>query len=257
VRDDQAAGRSRPRRLRALLLDVDDTLYSTTAFARRARESSVRAMIDAGLALPFETVMAELEEVVGEFPSNYDRHYDSLLVRLPASALGRVNPAVVIASGVVAYHQTKMRELSASSDALEVLRLLAGRRGLLLGAVTSGVPVKQAEKLVRLGVLKHLDPGGIFFAEQMGYSKHNPKLYSQVSRILGFQPGECMTVGDHPVRDVDSPRRAGLLTVLYRGGGKYQYEQGETAPDYVIQNFWDLMEILDRDFETGVPGPAG
>jgi len=238
------------QRLRAVLVDVDDTLYSTTSFARRARENSVRAMIVAGLSLPFEAVMAELDEVVREFPSNYDRHYDSLLTRLPPSACGQVNPAVVIASGVVAYHETKWRELSASDDALEVLKRLGEKRGLLLGAATSGVPVKQAEKLVRLGVLKHLDPGGIFFAEQMGYSKHNPKFYAQACRVLGFPPGECMIVGDHPVRDIDSPKRAGMVTVLYRGGGKYGDERGETVPDYTIQNFWDLLEIVERDFQV-------
>ncbi len=236
--------------MRAVLVDVDDTLYSTTQFARHARENSVRAMIAAGLSLPFEAVMGELDEVVREFPSNFDRHYDSLLTRLPASACGQVNPAVIIASGVVAYHETKRRELSASDDALEVLRQLAEKPGLLLGAATSGVPVKQAEKLVRLGVLKHLDPRGIFFAEQMGYSKHNPKLYAQVCRVLGFPPGECMMVGDHPLRDIDSPKRAGMITVLYRGGGKYDKERGETTPDYTAQNFWDLMEVIEREFEV-------
>ena len=238
------------RRLRAVLFDVDDTLYSTTDFARRAREQSVRAMIAAGLALPFDEVMAELEEVVREFPSNFEAHYDSLLLRLPISASGQVNPAVIVASGVVAYHETKWRELSVSADALEELRRLAERGDLVLGSVTSGVPVKQAEKLVRLGVLKYLAPNAIFFAEQMGYSKHNAKLYSQVCRVLGLPPGECLCVGDHPVRDVDSPKRAGVLTALYRGGGKYAREHGETEPDYVIQNFWDLLEIIERDFEA-------
>jgi putative hydrolase of the HAD superfamily len=238
------------RRLRAVLFDVDDTLYSTTAFARRARENAVRAMIAAGLGLPFATVMAELDEVISEFPSNFDRHYDVLMLRLPASACGAVNPAVVVASGVAAYHETKWRELSASADAVEVLRRLKAQGGLILGIVTSGLPVKQAEKLIRLDVLRFVEPRAVFFAEQMGFSKNNPKLYSQACRILDCPPGECLHVGDHPVRDVDAPKRAGLLTALYRSGGKYGAEKGETRPDYVIQNFWDLLEVVERDFET-------
>ncbi len=239
------------RTLRAVLFDVDDTLYSITEFAARARENSVRAMIAAGLALPREDVAAELDEVVREFPSNFESHFDALLLRLPAGACGQVNPAVIVASGVVAYHETKWREFSASADALEVLRSLSGKQELRLGAVTSGVPVKQAEKLIRLGVLEHLEARAIFFAEQMGYSKHNPKLYVQVCRVLGLPPEQCMFVGDHPVRDVDSPNRAGLITVLYQGGGKYGGERGETDPDYAVQNFWDLSEIIERDFDVG------
>lgn len=241
------------RTLRAVLFDVDDTLYSTTEFARRARENSLRAMIAAGLGLPYEEVASELDEVVQEFPSNFESHFDSLLLRLPAGACGQVNPAVVVAAGVVAYHETKWREFSASADAREVLRGLAGREGLLLGAVTSGVPVKQAEKLIRLGVLEHIAARAVFFPEQMGYSKHNPKLYVQICRVLGLRPEQCMFVGDHPARDVDSPNRAGMITVLYRGGGgKYGAENGETEPDYTIQNFWDLSEIIERDFDIDV-----
>lgn len=240
------------RTLRAVLFDVDDTLYSTTEFARRARENSLRAMITAGLGLPYEEVAAELDEVVNEFPSNFESHFDSLLLRLPAGACGQVNPAVVVAAGVVAYHETKWREFSASADAREVLRGLAGKAGLLLGAVTAGVPVKQAEKLIRLGVLEHMAARAVFFPEQMGYSKHNPKLYVQICRVLDLRPEQCMFVGDHPARDVDSPNRAGMITVLYRGsGGKYAAEDGETQPDYTIQNFWDLSEIIERDFDVG------
>ena len=37
------------RTLKALFLDIDDTLYSTTAFAERARRNSVRALVATGL----------------------------------------------------------------------------------------------------------------------------------------------------------------------------------------------------------------
>jgi putative hydrolase of the HAD superfamily len=238
------------RRLRAVLFDVDDTLYSTTGFARRARENAVRAMIAAGLGLPFKTAMAELDEVVAEFPPNFDRHFDALLLRLPASACGAVNPAVIVASGVAAYHETKWRELSATADALECLRRLRERGGLVLGIVTSGLPVKQAEKLIRLDVLRFVDPRAVFFAEQMGFSKSNPKLYALACRLLDCPPGECLHVGDHPVRDVDVPKRAGLLAALYRGGGKYGAERGEIRPDYQVGSFRELLEVLERDFET-------
>ena len=33
-------------KLRAILFDIDDTLFSTTGFARKARRNAVRAMVD-------------------------------------------------------------------------------------------------------------------------------------------------------------------------------------------------------------------
>ena len=139
--------------LKAIFFDIDDTLYSTSEFARLARQRSIEAMLEAGLNIPRETLARELEEVVSEFPSNYEHHYDKLLLRLPAEALAGINPAVVVAAGVVAYHQTKVRELRPYDDVLFALRRLS-RTGLILGVITGGLAVKQAEKLIRLRVLR-------------------------------------------------------------------------------------------------------
>jgi len=236
------------RPLRAVFFDLDDTLYSTAEFAREARANAVRAMIAAGLHLSFGQAAAELEEVIREFSSNYDRHFDTLLLRLPAAACGRVNPAVIVAAGVVAYHETKREKLRAYPDALSALRALAARPGLCLGVITAGLTVKQAEKLVRLGVLPYLDPRAVFITEQLGIDKVNPKLYRTACAALGLSPGQCLYLGDHPVRDADSAKAAGLLTALLRYGGRDNGKTGQTAPDYVLRDYRELLEVIDRDF---------
>jgi putative hydrolase of the HAD superfamily len=238
------------RPLRAVLFDLDDTLYSTAEFAREARAAAVRAMIAAGLRLTFEQATAELEEVIREFSSNYDRHFDTMLLRLPVVACGRVNPAVIVAAGVVAYHETKREKLRAYPDALEVLRRLSARPGLCLGVITAGLTVKQAEKLVRLGVLPYLDSRAVFITEQVGIDKVNPKLYRTACLTLRLDPARCLYVGDHPARDCDSARAAGMRTALLKYGGRENGKVGATAPDYVIRDFNDLLAIIDRDFEV-------
>ena len=236
------------RTLRAVLFDLDDTLYATTEFSREARAAAVRAMIAAGLRVPFERVLAELEAVIAKFSSNYDRHLDTLLLRLPAESYAPVNPAVIVAAGVVAYHETKREKLRAYPDALEALRALAARPGLCLGVITAGLTVKQAEKLVRLGLLPYLDPRAVFITEQVGIDKVNPKLYRTACAALGLEPGRCLYLGDHPVRDADSAKAAGLLTALLRYGGRDTGRTGQTAPDYILRDFRELLEIIDRDF---------
>lgn len=236
------------RRLRAVFFDLDDTLYSTSAFARRARRSAVRAMVAAGLRADPEAAAAELEEVVREFSSNYDRHFNALLARLGPRACGGLNPAVLVAAGVVAYHEAKRRLLAPFPDVLPALRELSARRGLLLGVITSGLAVKQAEKLIRLGVLPFLDLRAVFITRQMGMEKGSPKLYRRACAAAGLAPGECMYVGDHPVRDADSAKAAGMVTVLVRRGGRHQNLAARTGPDYIISGFRELLETLARDF---------
>ena len=84
------------RTLKALFLDVDDTLYSTSEFAAAARRAAMDAMIRHGLRLTREQALAELQEVISEFGSNYPDHYDRLLRRLPRTVLPAVNPAIKI-----------------------------------------------------------------------------------------------------------------------------------------------------------------
>lgn len=240
------------RPLSAIFLDVDDTLYSTTEFAARARRNAVKAMIRAGLRMEEEACLHELEEVVAEFSSNYEHHFDKLLLRLPREMLGGISPMILVAAGMIGYHDTKFHDLSPYEDAIEVLRIL-GDRGLTLGVITAGIGIKQAEKVVRLGLHKLLRPEAIFITDTIGISKSNPKLFVRACSVIKAQPAHSMYVGDNPATDIDAPHELGIVTVQSRRSGKHLDNKSEHAPDYIIHNFWDLLEIIDRDFET----PAG
>jgi len=233
--------------LRGIFFDIDDTLYSTTEFARRARANALRAMIGAGLRVEFSELLRELEEVISEFSSNYPFHLDKLVGRFGIEKYQNVNPAVIVASGVVEYHHTKFAELHPYPDVLEVLKILS-RTDLLLGVITAGITIKQAEKLVRLKVVDYLAPEAIFISDQVGISKPNVKLYLRACSESGLAPQETMYVGDNPRYDIDPCNRIGMVTVRHSRGEKFRDVTGETEPDYEINTFWDLMEILRKDF---------
>ena len=233
-----------PPALDVVLFDIDDTLYSTTAFARDARHNAVMAMIREGLEIGEDEGVRELTEVVAEFTSNYDEHLDRLLDRLGPSAWGGRNPAVLIAAGVVAYHQTKERQLRPLEDAVVVLRTLH-RAGVRVGVISAGLQVKQAEKLVRLGVLPYLDPGAIFFSTQMGVSKPNPKIYAKACEALRVAPSRALYVGDRPETDVAPARAVGMRTVHYRGAhGRYSDRPSVPPADHEVELLTELIPIL-------------
>jgi putative hydrolase of the HAD superfamily len=237
-------------RLSAILFDIDDTLVPTTAFARRARANAVRAMISAGLDLPEEQVLKELDEVLHEFSSNYEHHFDKLLMRLRPKSLARVNPALVVAAGVAAYHDTKFLELAPFDDVYPLLRDLK-RAGVRLGIVTHGWTVKQAEKLVRLGLVPYLDPKAVFISDQIGISKPNPKLYQLALSDMGLAPAEVMYVGDSPEHDIAPPKSIGMVATWARRASRHKDEEPKVAPDHVIDDFDQLRPILRKDY--GLP----
>ena len=240
------------RSLRAIFFDIDDTLYSTSAFAALARENSIDAMIRAGLKMPKDMLLRELGEVISEFSSNYEHHFDKLLLRVPPSSFEPVNPAVLISEAVVAYHDTKFTQLHVYPDVQEALSKLA-RTDLVLGVITAGPSVKQAEKLVRLKVLPFLNPKAIFISDQIGISKPNVKLYRFACMKMGAPPQEAMYIGDNPASDIDPPKRLGMIAVRNRRSGKYSEIECECKPDYEIHDFYELMRILESDFDISVP----
>ncbi|MFO1011774.1 MAG: TIGR02253 family HAD-type hydrolase [Planctomycetota bacterium] len=239
-------------RLAAILFDIDDTLFSTTEFARKARTNAVRAMITAGLDLPEEIVLKELDEVLAEFSSNYEHHFDKLLQRLRPRCLERVNPALIVAAGVAAYHDTKFRELAPFDDVYPLFSDLR-RIGMRLGIITHGWTVKQAEKLVRLGLVPYLDPKAVFISDQIGISKPNPKLYLTAVRDLGLEPDEVMYVGDSPEHDIVPPRSIGMITVWAKRASKHGLEKSGAQPHHVVSNFDELRRILRDQYELPLP----
>jgi putative hydrolase of the HAD superfamily len=238
-------------RLKAIFFDIDDTLYSTYEFSEMARENAIKAMINAGLRMSKEELRQELDEIVHEFSSNYEHHFDKLLMRIPRRFYKGINPAVLIAAGVVAYHDTKFRHLNAYDDAVEVLKLLYNS-DLILGIITAGITIKQSEKLIRLKIMSYLTPSAIFISDQIGISKPNVKLYQRACSDLNIRPSESMYIGDNPRNDIDPPNQIGMVTVRNCRSSRYLDQESDTEPDYEIHNFWDLLDILRDDFHLEV-----
>ena len=84
--------------LDAIFFDIDDTLFSTTVFADKARRNAIDAMIRAGLNASRQDAMRELEDVIQEFSSNYSGHFDKVLDRLGPDSHSGSNRAVTSAS---------------------------------------------------------------------------------------------------------------------------------------------------------------
>jgi len=117
------------------------------------------------------------------------------------------------------------------------------------GIISAGITIKQAEKLVRLEVLQFLTPSAIFFTDQVGFSKPNPKLYRRVLQRLKLKPQRCLYVGDNPTHDIDPCNREGWSTVRIRRSGRHAAEEGATVPTHEIKDFRELERVLQDNYD--------
>jgi putative hydrolase of the HAD superfamily len=235
------------RGLDAVLFDIDDTLFSSTDFAELARKRAIDAMIGAGLHAEPERVRKLLQDIIGEYSSNFPYQFDELLSRLNPESYRPVSRAIIVASAVVAYHDTKFQELHPYEDVPGVLEGLKAR-GARLGVVSHGIPIKQSEKLVRLGLVGLFEPGWVFITEEMEMSKDEPRFWREVARRAGVAPERAAYVGDHPVSDVDTPNAVGMVTILVKRGGKYSSLEPRTPPRHEIRDFRELDRLLREEY---------
>lgn len=223
--------------IKAIFFDIDNTLYDSTRQTETARRTAVEAMVEAGLPTTAEKGLKLLNEIVEAYGSNYDNHFGVLMKRLRTS-----QNTHIIAAGIVAYHNTKISMLRPFPDTIPTLLKLRGMN-YKLGIITDGIPVKQWEKLIRLG-LQHFFHA-VIITDEIGIRKPSPKLYSAAADEIGVPVKNCMMVGDRLNTDILGAKKAGMATVRILQG-KYSNEKStkENEPDYIIKTLSDLLKIV-------------
>ncbi len=223
--------------IKAVLFDIDNVLYNSSYQVEMARRAAVQAMIRAaGWDISVEEGMERLEDIVGKYGSNFNKHYDMLVG-------DRDDKYRIVAAGVVAYHNTKRLHLKPYDDTVPILTRLRNS-GYKTGIVTNGLAVKQWEKLVRLGLENIF--GTVVISEEAGVEKPDPAIFERACGELEVLPEECVYVGDRLDTDILGANKAGMTSVrLLRGKCKDLKPQGlQERPDFEIKRMEELLEIL-------------
>ncbi|MEM0295703.1 MAG: hypothetical protein QXO55_00635 [Candidatus Korarchaeum sp.] len=132
--------------MKLLLMELDNVLYNSRLLKAIAREWAVTAMREAGLPVDHETAIGTLMEIVREKGEDYPFHFDEMMTRL-----GLRRDYRVIAAGVIAYHDVKKAFLRPLPGITQLI-INARDRGFRIGVISRGEPVKEWEKILRLGI---------------------------------------------------------------------------------------------------------
>jgi len=193
-------------RLRAVLFDLDGTLYDRDAVILRvAHEQADVFRSRLGEAdrdrLIARTLMLD--------DHGYARRVDvyrTLLADLPVDAQ--------LARDLEAHFwDCYCRHCEVSDDTVRTLGALRAS-GRKLAVVTNGPVEWQSRKLRTLGLTECFDE--IVISDAVGVAKPDPRIFALALDRLGVEAGEAMFVGDHPEIDVAGARAAGLVAVWKR-----------------------------------------
>jgi len=223
-----AAGPARPMRvrggfrmIRAVLFDLDDTLFDH----RRAAREALAAVRDGHAALA-RLEMAELERRHSEILEILHLRVLAKEIGLDEARLERFrtllegagvtgDPAAVDGAAA-AYRQRYIESWREVPGATALLRALAGR--VRLGIVSNNLTREQHEKLRFCGFDALLD--AIVISEEAGASKPDPAIFRVALDRIGVSARETVMIGDAWRADIAGARAAGLRAIWFNPAGK-------------------------------------
>jgi len=219
---------------RALLFDLDDTLYAERRFMLSGF-AAVAAAVATRVDAPRRTVFDQL---------------------VRAARQGRRSTAFQEMCETWQLDHTILPSLLATyREHRPCLRLPRVARAVLeavhgtwrTGIVTNGPPDLQARKVEALGVSALVDV--VVLAESCGTGRGKPEraVFMQALDAVGVRPQHAVMVGDDPWCDVAGARAAGLQTIRVRRGRLREAADATgAAPDAVVTTLAVVPAVAER-----------
>ncbi len=245
-----------PRRIEAVLFDLDDTLHDDTkayrsAAARVARETAAKRGISAE-ALQAAYV-AEAEGFWHRItPADLSVRLTRVRRDLWARALARlgIDDDALAEECASAYDAYRRENFELFPGALELLRSLR-LQGKRIGLVTNGFAETHHEKITLLKIRDVLD--AIFLADEVGMLKPDPQLFAHACQTLGVAPRNTAMVGDRYERDIRGAIEAGLFTIWVNVRSE-ELPAGAPPPDATCASIEGVSAILKGASESVARG---
>ena len=223
--------------IRAITIDLDDTLWAIHPVIRRAEERLYAWMGEhyPGITELFsvEDIRALRNEVVAEFDAH--AHDLTFLRRIVLTRLGEAagyGDSHVDAAFEV--FDEARNDVTLFPEVKPALRFL--KQHYVVIAVTNG-----NANLDRIGISDLFD--GIVSAATAGAAKPQRPIFDAAVEAGGARAEQTLHVGDHPLDDVHGARDAGLRAVwVNRNGDEWPSEYN--APDAEIRHVGELHDLL-------------
>ena len=223
--------------IKAVFFDIDDTLYDTSGFAKLARRAALNVMVDAGLPLSTDEAYKILREIIDEYGSNYDKHFNVLTKRI----YGEEKP-LLIALGMITYHNVKFALLRLFPQTTSTLIYLK-KQGYDLGVISNGITIKQWEKLIRLDLHHFFDH--VITSKEAGAEKPDKHIFECALEKMGYDAEKCVMIGNKFSEDILGAVNVGMSAILVNSELKESEKEYIKEKDIKINVLSHIGEIKD------------
>jgi len=222
--------------IKALIFDLDDTLYDCSNTLSRDRRRELARVVARYKDCSEKEALKVLQG--DEEVRKYGR-YEGLAHRLglPPGFLNEIQ--------AVLQRSPDLSQIRLFPNIPPTLQALRGR-GLKIFLVTSGNLEEQEAKLNQLGLRPLLDE--VMIVKRDGEGKAKGDCFQRLMKKYHLTPKEVMCVGDRIEDELAAAAALGMTTAMLRHGQHYERfassSQKEMEPDFFIKNIGELLGLL-------------
>ena len=235
--------------MKALLLDLDDTLLDYSGGAERCWAEACAAVAGALEQPRLVGALVASRRWFWDDPVRHRRERTNMLrawTQIAADALARYGaPAPELAAALAADFAARRRAvMDLFPETLACLGELRAR-GLPLALVTNGDATEQRWKIEHCALAPFF--GAIVIEGEVGAGKPDAVVYETALKGLGVEAGpDVWMVGDHLEFDVAGAQRAGLRGVWIDRGGSGLPREATVRPDRIVRALAEVVAECAR-----------
>ncbi len=234
--------------IKAVLIDIDNTIIDFVTTKRNAIRKAIDEMILRGLKTTKETSEKLIMQVYSESRHGMEdkKVFQKFLKKIGYEEKNQEYFRILYA-GVNGYRQERGKGWIVYEGVHETLKKLK-EMGLKLGIVTDALNEKAYLRLTNTQLDYFFDK--IITRSISKERKPSVRPFLIALNKLGVKPENTIFVGDNPKRDILGAKSVGLITVYASYGNtnegtiKFDYENVES--DYVINDIQELINIVKK-----------
>lgn len=236
-------------KIKAVLLDLDDTLSNTKALYEGALQECHKAFnLHTGMSISYEEFLKlyERAKVDTQITAPYDssKYNRALYFQNLVEGLKLVTDYQLVHKLYHAYYDYVYANMKPFPEATKFLEWLkeSGRKVIV---VSNGNAHVRLEKIHAMGISSYIDH--MVTSEEVGVAKPAPQMYLLGLNKSNLLPHEVIMIGNRANSDIYGANKLGIITVRtdqsHRPGDDPQ--NVEHQPRYTVDNLLKVKDIIN------------
>jgi putative hydrolase of the HAD superfamily len=229
-------------KIKAILFDIDDTLYDRNKSQPLVLETITQSLPLVFGALDKERVLEAFLESDRTSTKDWEAglHHNDIRDYRSKLFLKALNIPLEHAEAITEVYLQEYPFINAPVDGAAELVQKASSR-FKTGVISNSMPDVQYQKIATLGFDAYFSC--VVIATEIGIKKPDPRIFHHAAKKLKVLPSECLYIGDNYENDIAGAKGAGMATCWFHRNNT-DIENSADA-DYIVESLEEAKRILE------------